>query len=74
MWVSFGYGGLFNFSFGFGVDGLNLWLLLLTTFLTPSALLVAWHMGASLDLKGPHGLKTYSLIFLAMETIFNRSF
>jgi len=67
--ASFGYGSLFNFSFGFGVDGLNLWLLLLTTFLTPSTLLVAWHMPASLDLKGPHGLKTYSLIFLAMETI-----
>lgn len=65
----FGYGSLFNFSFGFGVDGLNLWLLLLTTFLTPSALLVAWHMPASLDLKGGVGLKTYSLIFLAMETI-----
>ena len=61
-------GGSFNFSFGFGVDGLNLWLLLLTTFLTPICILVGWLIPASIELKGPEFLKTYCLIFLAMET------
>ena len=27
-------GSLFNFSLGFGIDGISLWLILLTTFLT----------------------------------------
>lgn len=62
-------GSLFNFSFGFGVDGLNLWLILLTTFLTPICILVGWLTPASLETKGPELLKTYVLIFLAMEAI-----
>lgn len=62
-------GSLFNFSFGFGVDGLNIWLVLLTTFLTPICILVGWQIPATLETKGPELLKTYILIFLAMETI-----
>ena len=62
-------GNLFNFSFGFGVDGLNLWLILLTTFLTPICILVGWLIPASLTLRGPEFLKTYALIFLSMEAI-----
>lgn len=64
-----GIGSLFNFSFGFGIDGINLWLILLTTFLTFICILVGWQIPASLEIKGPEYLKTYCLIFLAMETI-----
>ena len=67
--TSFAIGNLFNLCFGFGVDGLNLWLLLLTTLLTPLCILVGWLMPANLDLKGPQGLKSYTLIFLTMELI-----
>jgi proton-translocating NADH-quinone oxidoreductase chain M len=56
-------------NFGFGVDGLNLWLLLLTTFLTPICILVGWQMPVVLDLKGSNNLKSYCLIFLALEII-----
>ena len=62
-------GGLFNFSFGFGIDGINLWLILLTTFLTPVCILVGWLIPASVEIKGPEYLKTYCLIFLIMELI-----
>ena len=61
--------GLFNFSFAFGIDGLNIWLVLLTTFLTPVCLLVGWHIPATLEIRGPELLKTYVLIFLSMEVI-----
>lgn len=60
---------LFNLSFAFGVDGLNIWLVMLTTFLTPLCLLVGWHIPASLDFRGPEFLKSYALIFLALEVI-----
>ena len=33
-------GDLFNLSFSFGIDGISLWLVLLTTFLTPICILV----------------------------------
>jgi proton-translocating NADH-quinone oxidoreductase chain M len=62
-------GGLFNFSFGFGLDGLNIWLVLLTTFLTPICILVGWHIPATLEIRGPEFFKTYTLIFLALEAI-----
>jgi proton-translocating NADH-quinone oxidoreductase chain M len=62
-------GGLFNFSFGFGLDGLNIWLVLLTTFLTPICILVGWLIPASLEVRGPEFLKNYCLIFLAMQSI-----
>jgi proton-translocating NADH-quinone oxidoreductase chain M len=67
-------GGLFNFSFGFGIDGLNIWLVLLTTFLTPICILVGWHTPAGLETKGPELLKSYVLIFLAMEVILIAAF
>ena len=60
---------LFNLSFAFGVDGLNIWLVMLTTFLTPLCLLVGWHIPASLEIRGPEFLKSYALIFLALEVI-----
>lgn len=69
-------GGLFNFSFGFGIDGLNIWLVLLTTFLTPICILVGWDTPATLVVpsKGPALLKSYVLIFLAMEVILIAAF
>jgi NADH:ubiquinone oxidoreductase subunit 4 (subunit M) len=45
-------GGLFNFSFGFGVDGINIWLILLTTFLTPICILVGWLIPGTVEIKG----------------------
>lgn len=60
-------GNLLSFSFAFGIDGLNIWLVLLTTFLTPICILVGWQIPATLEIKGPELLKTYCLIFLAME-------
>ena len=62
-------GGLFNFSFGFGIDGINIWLILLTTFLTPICILVGWLIPGTIEIKGPEYLKTYCLIFLSMEVI-----
>ena len=64
-----GIGSLFNFSLGFSIDGISLWLILLTTFLTLICILVGWQIPASLEIKGPEYLKTYCLIFLAMEAI-----
>lgn len=64
-----GIGSLFNFSFGFGIDGISLWLILLTTFLTSICILVGWQIPATLEIKGPEYLKTYCLIFLTMEVI-----
>jgi len=67
--VSTWQGSPLNLSFGFGVDGLNLWLLLLTTFLTPICILVAWHLPNTYNLKGDNSLKIYCLIFLALEIL-----
>ena len=55
-------GGMFNLSFGFGVDGLNLWLIILTTFLTPISLLANWQQAGNYS-------KHYSIIFLTIEVI-----
>lgn len=60
---------LFNFSFGFGVDGVNLWLVLITSFLTPICILVGWLIPGAVEVKGYTYLKIYCLIFLAMESI-----
>lgn len=62
-------GNLFNFSFGFGIDGISIWLVLLTTFLTPVCILVGWLIPATVEIKGPEYLKMYCLIFLAMEVV-----
>lgn len=63
-------GNLFNFSFSFGVDGISLWLVLLTTFLTPICILVGWNTPASsYTAKGPQYLKIYCLLFLVLESI-----
>jgi proton-translocating NADH-quinone oxidoreductase chain M len=62
-------GNLFRFSFSFGIDGISLWLVLLTTFLTPICILVGWALPSNLQTKGPHYLKIYCLIFLVMESL-----
>jgi proton-translocating NADH-quinone oxidoreductase chain M len=64
-----GIGDLFNFSFGFAIDGINLWLIILTTFLTLVCILVGWQIPGSVEIKGPEYFKTYCLIFLTMEVI-----
>jgi len=61
--------GTLHLSFGFGIDGLNIWLVLLTTFLTPICILVGWLTPARLEIRGPEFLKNYCLIFLAIESI-----
>jgi NADH-quinone oxidoreductase subunit M len=48
-------------KYGLGVDGISLWLVLLTTFLTPLIFLAGW----SSKLKHP---KEYVIAFLVMET------
>lgn len=62
-------GNLFNFSFSFGIDGISLWLVLLTTFLTPICILVGWTIPGNLISKGPHYLKIYCLLFLILESL-----
>lgn len=47
--------------YGLGVDGISLWLILLTTFLTPLIFLAGWNV----HLKHP---KEYVIAFLVMET------
>lgn len=61
--------GLWNFSFSFGIDGLNLWLVLLTTFLTALTVLLGWLSPGSVALKGSQSLKNYAVLFLAMEVL-----
>jgi proton-translocating NADH-quinone oxidoreductase chain M len=67
-------GGDFNFCFGFGVDGVNLWLIMLTTFLTPVCILVGWPTSHSVDLTLLNRFKTYCLIFLALELLLIAAF
>nr|AOC61500.1 NADH dehydrogenase subunit 4 [Rhexinema sarcinoideum] len=62
-------GNLFGFSFSFGIDGISLWLVLLTTFLTPICILVGWSLPSNLQTKGPHYLKIYCLLFLVLESL-----
>ena len=61
--------GLWNFSFGFALDGLNIWLVQLTTFLTALTVLLGWLSPGSVALKGPESLKAYAMLFLAMEVL-----
>lgn len=62
---------LLNLSFGFGIDGLNVWLILLTTFLTPICILVGWNMAhtPSIGSNKITYLKTYCIIFLVIEVL-----
>src|SRR5688572_5119005 len=48
-------------TYGLGVDGISLWLVLLTTFLTPLIFLAGWNV------KLKHS-KEYVIAFLVMET------
>ena len=57
---SFKWLPMFNFSVSLGVDGLSLFLILLTTLLIPLCLLASWD-----SIK--HSLKNYLLCFLVME-------
>ena len=61
--------GLWNFSFSFGLDGLNIWLVQLTTFLTALTVLLSWLSPGSVELKGPESLKLYMTLFLTMEVL-----
>lgn len=49
-----------NASYHLGVDGISLWLVLLTTFLTPLSLLASWRM----DRK----VKAFNMVLLVLET------
>jgi NADH-quinone oxidoreductase subunit M len=49
-----------NFNYLLGVDGLSLFLVLLTTFLMPAAVLVSWRID--------RGVKAYMIAFLILET------
>ena len=55
-----------NFNYTLGVDGVSLFLVLLTTFLMPAGILVSW--------KVEHQVKTYFLAFLVLETAMIGSF
>jgi NADH-quinone oxidoreductase subunit M len=55
-----------NFNYTLGVDGVSLFLVLLTTFLMPAGILVSW--------KVEHEVKNYILAFLALETAMIGSF
>ena len=55
-WIS----GL-GISYKIGIDGISLWLILLTTFLTPICILAAWH---SIE----KGLSGFLMSLLALET------
>lgn len=64
----------FGITYFFGIDGLSLWLVILTTFLTPIVILGAWN-GIENRIKGFHAsifvLQTAMLgTFLAMDAIF----
>ncbi len=69
LWI-----GRFGISYFMGIDGLSLWLVIMTTFLTPIIILASW---TSIDkrIKGFHAclfiLQTAMLgTFLAMDAIF----
>ncbi|MDP8956289.1 MAG: hypothetical protein M3N24_04930, partial [Actinomycetota bacterium] len=61
VWV----GGL-NFQYILGVDGISLWLVVLTTFLMPAAILVSWRL--------EHQVKYFMVSFLILETAMLGSF
>lgn len=62
-------GNLLGFSFSFGIDGISLWLVLLTTFLTPVCILVGWTLPINFQTKGSHSFKIYCLLFLVLESL-----
>ncbi|MEO7804142.1 MAG: NADH-quinone oxidoreductase subunit M [Actinomycetota bacterium] len=49
-----------NASYHLGVDGISLWMVLLTTFLTPLSMLASWRM----DRK----IKAFNMVLLILET------
>ena len=49
-----------NFNYLLGVDGISLFLVLLTTFLMPAAVLVSWRIDRA--------VKSYMIAFLILET------
>ncbi len=55
-----------NFNYTLGVDGISLFLVLLTTFLMPAGILVSW--------KIEHQVKSFVLAFLVLETAMIGSF
>src|SRR5207248_10425507 len=55
-----------NFHYFLGVDGISLFLVLLTAFLMPAGVLVSW----TID----HDVKSYFLAFLVLETAMLGSF
>jgi NADH-quinone oxidoreductase subunit M len=52
--------GPLNFQYVLGVDGISVWLVVLTTFLMPAAILVSWRI--------EHQVKYFMLSFLILET------
>jgi NADH-quinone oxidoreductase subunit M len=55
-----------NFNYTLGVDGISLFLVLLTTFLMPAGILVSWRID--------HDVKAFTLAFLVLETAMIGSF
>ena len=58
--------GPLNFQYVLGVDGISLWLVVLTTFLMPAAILVSWRL--------EHQVKYFMVSFLILETAMLGSF
>ena len=52
-----------NNNFIFGIDGLSLLMILLTSFLTPICILLSW------TLKNKNQIKDYTILFLILESI-----
>ncbi len=55
-----------NFQYILGVDGISVWLVVLTTFLMPAAVLVSWRL--------EHQVKYFMVSFLILETAMLGSF
>jgi NADH-quinone oxidoreductase subunit M len=55
-----GWVGSLNIQYILGVDGISLWMVLMTTFLMPAAVLVSW--------KIDRQVKSYMISFLILET------
>ena len=51
-WISIG--DYFQMNYNVGVDGISLWLVLLTTFIMPIAMLSTWH-AIDKEHQGLHG-------------------
>src|SRR5438309_5941711 len=50
-----------NIHYHLGVDGISLWLVILTTFLVPLSILVSWHSVS-------HRVKEFYVLILLLET------